>query len=941
MKKLFSPYWIIFSVSIPQIVLFSLYLATYRVIGSLLAEENLSYWLVYGSILGVIWLIFSTYAVYSIYCKHQIHPLYAFLVFLFYVPFLYAYMYDSHRIIPWSIPEWMLFQGDVITYMYTFLMPALFHALWMLVLYSVPRNKEHQALQNFFGALAIPLIWYLIFVIVFPLMQGGESGLFARHFTAVLFISSTIVFLFLIFRFLYILSSRYPRIWVDYEIFWRILITIIFPLVGLWLNNKSFDFAFGDFSDEIFYILAFINGVLLCLPSVQVVFPRYLIFIARSITFPYIIYFLLVFLPYLPLSIPAIIAFGTGFLILTPLAVMIIQSWILSEDYLFLKRFIGNFWLSASFVAALAVLPGIVLYSYQQDKNHLHLALNHVYEANYQPNAQKNIKLRRILRTLDNIKKAKTNGRNNFGFSLNYKPYLSNIYQSWVLENLTLSDAKIQTLERVFVGESNYQSPRSLFLPTPSDSVMIDSVYVDSKFDSLAQSWTSWVHLEIRNQTAAQQEYACRFDLPVGAWIGNYYLQIENKKEYGILAEKKAAVWVYEQIVGQRRDPGILYYLSGNRVQFRVFPFAPRGTRYTGIELIHKEPLHFEIGGQKIQLGQTLSKQTLQESIKADNIYYIPTALKNRLPLVKRKPYYHFIVDCSMHQKSSDQVILGKIQNLLEKKLIAASEAKISLVNHQYRAYNFADNWGRAYRRQRGQGGFFLEYALKSILLENYQQPDDKYPILVVISDALNQAVFTEGMGDFRMTYPELNNFYSLENQGVLREFSLFEELVIRDAPIVNQLAEPVVRAFPNARKPIAFLPNNLEPALVIENPNHLYKGQSLEGKSWENALILAGMSQCLVFNPYQSEERWLPTVKNSFRTKIMSPQTSYLSVENEAQKQALLEKQKQTLSAKKSLDAGEETRMSEPSLFWMIFLLLGVFLYRLFIRKNQKTFSA
>ena len=940
MKKLFNPYWIIITVSVPQVILILLFMSTYRVIHTLLSEESLFYWKIYGSILITILLIFTSYAIFSIRKKHQIHPLYSLAVFLAYIPFLYAYLNDANKLIPWDIPRWMLFSGDIQLYAYTFIMPALFHALWILVLYSAPRSKEHHAWYNFFGALAVPLAWYLIFTVLIPLLnQLSFAGRIFEHIYAIILVSSTVVFLFLVFRFVYIITSRYPSFLAKYDIVWKVIVTVIFPLLGLWLNNEKFDYIFGDFSNSLFYIIALINGILICIPDVQNYYFRYLLFICRSITFPFIIYFLLVLMPYLPLSIPAIIFFGAGFLMLTPMAVTIIQSWVLSEDYHFLKHNSSHKLLTLSFILSLLVIPALLLYSYQQDKITLNQALNHVYETNYTPKTQKNIRVKRIIRTLENIKKSKNNGRNNFGFSINYKPFLSNLYQTWVLENLTLSNAKIRTLENVFVGDSYLQDNSNWFVPTPSDSVHIDSIRVESKFDDKTHSWTSWIHLGITNKSGTQQEFATQFDLPSGSWISNYYLMIEDRKEFGILAEKKAARWVYNRIVGRRRDPGILQYTHGNEIEFRVFPFAAKETRITGIELIHKEPVQFEIAGKQVFLGKKQAKYFLHKPVHLKNIYYIPENVKKQLPKTKRKPYYHFMVDCSVHQTKTAAEIQTEIQKLLNKKMIASSKAKISLVNYQSTEYNLTDNWKAAFKKQHGQGGFYLEYALKSMLLQQYQNPSDWYPIPVILAEDLNQAVFTDGLKNFLHIAPENNNFYVLKDQANLVPYSLLSiSPTVPESTIIQKLPKPTVYAFPNVQNPIAYLPDEPGAAVVLEDTQFDYTNFDLDGKTWENALLLEGINQSLIFNPYKSNKLWVPTVKNSFRTEIMTPFTSYLAVENEAQKQALLEKQKQTLSGKKSLDTDEERRMSEPSFILLLALLVLVLGIKYFSKKRSNT---
>jgi hypothetical protein len=67
-----------------------------------------------------------------------------------------------------------------------------------------------------------------------------------------------------------------------------------------------------------------------------------------------------------------------------------------------------------------------------------------------------------------------------------------------------------------------------------------------------------------------------------------------------------------------------------------------------------------------------------------------------------------------------------------------------------------------------------------------------------------------------------------------------------------------------------------------------------------------------------------------------MTPVTSYLVVENEAQKAMLKKKQEQALSGNKSLDLGEDTqRMSEPRLI-LLTILLGLILWFREKRKRQ-----
>jgi hypothetical protein len=106
--------------------------------------------------------------------------------------------------------------------------------------------------------------------------------------------------------------------------------------------------------------------------------------------------------------------------------------------------------------------------------------------------------------------------------------------------------------------------------------------------------------------------------------------------------------------------------------------------------------------------------------------------------------------------------------------------------------------------------------------------------------------------------------------------------------------------------------------------------------KNWQSALKMQGQWTSQILHPETSDKEWLNMVKYSFISKVMTPVTSYLVVENEAQKAMLKKKQEQALSGNKSLDLGEDTqRMSEPSLI-LLTILLGLILWFKEKRKRQ-----
>ena len=76
------------------------------------------------------------------------------------------------------------------------------------------------------------------------------------------------------------------------------------------------------------------------------------------------------------------------------------------------------------------------------------------------------------------------------------------------------------------------------------------------------------------------------FPLPEGATICGYALDIEGKMVDGVVVEKEKAREVFEKVVRQGLDPGLVEWSGGNHFKTRVFPIPAHGSRTIRIRYI-------------------------------------------------------------------------------------------------------------------------------------------------------------------------------------------------------------------------------------------------------------------------------------------------------------------------------------------------------------------
>lgn len=931
MRNLLHPKWLFIVNTLPLVVLFFLAFGQFNIIKTLLEQGSIQLWASFGLWLGILGLFNFAYTVYLTLKKKEVSVWYGLIAPLCYIPFMYLYGSYSSDIIPPSLPRWMI-SGDILLYVGTFLMPTLAYSLFILVAHFTPENKEHKAWVNFLIAIGIPIIGYLFTQVALPLWQHVGSG-FNTHIFLVLVIAATVLFLFFLIRGVFIVATQKAESWQKYQLAWKIPIAIVLPLLGLLVNNGHlFNYyglfesgAFGDFNNAWFYILAIINGVLVCLPNLENKIYRLFLFIGRCITFAYTFYFFLVFLPFLPLSVIATIALGTGFLMLTPLMLFVIHINELSMDVAYLKSLFPKKIITGISAISFLVIPIFITASYLKDRNVLNKTLSYLYSPDY--SKQYNIDKASLQKTLHLINSHKESRGGMFSIGI---PYLSSYFNWLVMDNLTLSDSKINTIEKIFFGYASFDLPPENI---EKDNVQISNISTKSAYDESQNAWKSWIDLEITNSGENwRAEYATTIDLPAGCWISDYYLYVADKKEPGILAEKKSAMWVFSQIRNENRDPGILYYLTGNKVAFRVFPFSAGEVRKTGIEFVHKEPIKLSIDNNIVELGN--GTETLDEKIETENIAYISARQKQSLKAIRRKPYFHFLMDVSNGQNNHSADFIQGIEQLLKTYKPLAENAKISFVNSYVNTTSLGSDWKESYKNQTFEGGFYLDRAIRTVLFNASQDKSKSYPVIVVVTNNFQNAVLDKDFADFKFAFPESDLFFDMDKNGVLHARSLIKNPAQQLPDSVFYSFDHTVLEYKHSGNSVAYLPNDNQPDIVLKKDIFEVAETEIKEKNWQSALIMQGQWTSQILHPETSDKEWLNLVKYSFASKVMAPVTSYLVVENEAQKAMLKKKQEQVLSGNKSLDPGEDTqRMSEPSLL-LLAVLLG---FALWLREKRK----
>jgi hypothetical protein len=915
MKSVTRPIWTFLAITLPHSIIFLTYWRVYTECHELIGPEAIRLWWIFGGTLAFLSMGCTLYSICIWLRKRSVQPLSGFLIFLAYAAWLFVFFIKISNILPPNIPSWMLFGIEPELLTLTLMMPAFAYAILLLVHRFTGNVEGRKIWRDLMIAVVIPVTWFLFCRLQSLWYHGYFSELF-QNALIILFLLSTGVFLFLLTRIIYVFINRKPGLIRKIVI----PIVVILPFFGLWLN-RALD-VFGDFSHPAFFILAAVNGVVLAIPWLDRPKLRLFIFFSKSMTLTFTAYLFLVFLPYLPLSVAFIILMGLGFLVLSPLATAFIHLTSLYRDFLYLSNYYHRVVLIALFIVGVTLLPLGYFAVIRNDGEELNAALNAVYQSEYVLNTNCSYNIAGIRRALNNIKANKIDDRTPW-FNWNGKtPYLTALYNWYVLNNLTLSNEKIQRLEYVFLGGTPAQTKEPQQGGRNNENaVEIVSCRTISRYEPNVGAYRSRIKLQLRNTTDEINQFRTEFTLPEGTFITGYYLKIDGKIKKGLIADQRAANWVYDRIVQTNRDPGQLSYRPDGRIQLRIFPFGPRELRETEIEIIHRLSVKTQVDGHRHTLQITGGNLSPQAVRLAPGAWYLTGAGKSTLDKVTRSSAYYFIVDRSAEQAGHIGDYIKNIRRFLRVHEITPIQAAVVGCNINIETTPLTKEWEEALRNQKAEGGFNLDQAVKAILYFHYFKRPRLRPVIIVLTKDYDRAEVYDDYHAWQVTFPETDAYYSLNDEGSLYEHSLLERLKRLDHAAIRQI--PVL-VWPDIKDPLAYLSNSSDGGWIIQKAFIQRAPNEISKTTWENGLRLEADYLALQMNPKNAPEKMVRMVKSSIRSGIMMPLTSYIVLESRPQERALLKKEQQILATKKALDVSEPARMSEPP-FILILLVVSI----------------
>ncbi len=953
---------------IPQLILLAVNLHSYGIVKGNMDDTQKLLGAQILSVELVMMLLFLAIPLIMFFLKKKIPWAVNFIFLAVSVGYLCFFVIKSAHLIPQSVQTWILPEERIIFYQFIAICPAVFYSIIRIVAVDF-RISAGRDIAITAGMAALPPFFFYIFAMmpghIFHIPYSLSSILLP-----VFLVISTLVMIFAVSRLILIMYNLMQRKSQNLTVVLYIIFGLAMPIGGLILNY-FIPFP-ADFQSAGIYFFTFLNGIFLAIPTVKNERINTAAAICRFALYPFTLYFFFIFLPFLPLSLPLIVIAGAGFLILSPTILFILHTKKISHDfkYSFRNIIFKNKIFIAS--ASICILPLLITVNALMHKLAINQAIDYIYEADYVKNTEFKGSTYLVKNGLLSIRDMKA------GI---YLPFISGYYEWLVFDNMVMPDKKLVHLYKAFFGEDIPEIKRSNFSgnfgplfgmqSSWSSNIEAETVFsnstdvtissIDHKTLSEQGFKKTSVTINMKNYSKFETEFRTSISLPEGAFVSGYWLNIDNDKVPGKLFDKKTAMWVYEMIKNTRRDPGLLYYNDNRTLHLKVFPFSGGQRRITEIEFIYPDTISgsIKIGGQSIVLNKENNRVSPVISSMNDGhvSLLLPGGHNREKYKILRKPYLHFVIDWSAKSNLTKENIIDKIEAIAQK-YPDVKYCSITLAN--YETLNITGGiisldliqklrYKNLQNSLTPQGGFCRDRAIKEILLSYQTYTSDKnrlidgylyYPQIYVIRDSKSFTITEDNMQYFTSLLCDVNGYYQLTDNNQAEKIS-FDGLQLKEIKKTPILVKQIVETKGGIQHPFTQQPGSSKLFFCdVKDNNFFVQIFNPQKNSFENfnpvqnissttiyasALQVNALSLKKVYNPSLTSDLLPEIVSMSKKTGILTPATTYIVVENNAQWEMLTLKEKQKLEGKDVYEPGsaDSVNSPEPSVFLMIGLLL------------------
>ncbi|PCJ60240.1 MAG: MSEP-CTERM sorting domain-containing protein [Planctomycetota bacterium] len=936
-KKIFSlkiqisPFIFLISYLIPQIMLLAINFHVYFLIEDVL--ENTFEWLFcYQAIM----LLANLFILFHL-IKNQKEVPFILIIISLILHFIYLiYVVSSFdSLIPSSIQQWIINDFEFMSYQFFFISPGFFACIVYLSCVKSKMSQLKEFFFSFFLVVCLPVSIYFVFVVIDPFFRLIDFSFSQFIFTS-FFMVVTVIFIggFIRLFSLFLFSTHNS----DLKNNTVLLIIYLLTAGGLLLNNTipiptKFDSTW-------FYILEALNGVVLFWPwkgRNSILFSYF----GKIVMFPFVLYFFLVFLPFLPVSIFAIIALGGGFLMLSPIALFLLQGRIIINNFDEVSLLIGKSKTITFICIALLLLPAFFGLKAWRDRVIINQTMEYIYSPNYNDLSVPKLNIQTSAKILINLKMMKQG---------NQYPLISKMYNQIVFNGMVLPNKKIDELYSTLTGDKiideysmgydrrNWNRNGISFVK-PSENVNLNSLVQHSELLGNVRKTT--IHLTMKNEIYETHVlYKKRFHLPQGIFVTKLQLKINGEFVDARVFDRKTALWVFEKITEVRRDPAIITYVSPNKLELSVYPFPKYGIREVKIEFSSHQDRSEEItlDGQTFFIGDSRNK-TKRNLICGNNLVLSNFKL---LPSIKRKPYLHFVLDYSTGNQSQLNVYarnilqVSKELNIFNCKITACnllqegSNQKLISIKNKNQIKKILDKFSLPF-----EGGFWFDNFLKREVLKISSLTESSYhlkyyPVFIVLS---SKKPIVQNFQYYENLLPEFDGFFYQPKNGKLHlpenSYSTSAVLKLKDVVLlksgfeikVSKAMQPRILTFNQPIENLTVFHSNSGKFVSANNNVNI-----AEDTLWSQSIKLWSKSISVKKNPALVEKTWRSLLLASRDQHILMPNTAMIVVESSSQWKMLEKKEKQRLSSKNGMEF-DEMSSSEPY-WWILPLILITLIY-------------